>query len=102
MTNVDPRDFIDMYLVKVQPVVLSDTSMTRDDFDEEQHSVIFSRKNVDGDLHIEFTSEQGAERLVEKWNYNLDAIRRGKLILRAPHANDGSEVDAYLFFQARS
>jgi hypothetical protein len=101
MTDVDPRDYIDMFLVKVQPAVLSETSMTEDDFEEDQDPVIFSRKYVDGKIHIELTSKQGAERLVEEWNQRLDAVRRGKLILRHPHSDDESEVDAYLFFQPR-
>lgn len=101
MTDVDPRDYIDMFIVKVQPAVLSETSMTEDNFEEDKDPVIFSRKYVDGKIHLELTSRQGGERLVEEWNQSLDAIRRGKIILRCPHSDDESEVDAYLFFQPR-
>lgn len=102
MPEVDPRDFMDFFLIAVKPTVFSETSLTKDDIDEQQNPVIYSQNVVDDELHIEFTSKQGAEKLVEDWNRSLDAIRRGKLIIRRPHSSDKSEVDAYLTFQPRA
>lgn len=74
MTDVDPRDFMDFYLVRVSPTVFAETSTTVEDFDEDEYSLIYSTEVIDDELHIEFTSEQGAEILVGDWNYRLDAV----------------------------
>jgi hypothetical protein len=56
MTDVDPRDFMDFYLVKVSSNVFAGTSMERDNFDEAESEFIYSTKEVDGELYIEFTT----------------------------------------------
>lgn len=102
MTDVDPRDFKDFYLIRVSSRVFVETSMTEDVFDEEEYSLVYSTKVINDELHIEFSSEQGAEKLVDEWNYSLNAIRRGKLIIRSPYSNDGPDVDGVLMFQPRT
>lgn len=99
MTDVDPRDYIDMYIVEVKPSAFSDTSLTEDDLDEDWHANVFSHTIEGGEHKIEFTSEQGAEKLIEEWNQSLDFLRRGGLSLRNPHASDESDTDAYLLFK---
>lgn len=101
MADVDPRDYIDTYVVEVKPSALGETSLRRDDFNEDQHLVILSQTDVGGELRIEFTTRQGAENLVEELNYTLDAVRRGKLVMRRAHSSDVSDADAYLLFKPR-
>jgi hypothetical protein len=101
MADVDPRNFMDFYRLKVQLSVIAETSMTRDDFDPEEHAVIYSTQTIDDELYVDFTSEQGAEKLIDDWNYSLDAIRRGALSIRSTSLKDRPEVDGLLIFHPK-
>jgi len=101
MADVDPRDYMDTYVVEVKPSALGETSLSKDDFREDQHQVILSRTDVGGELRVEFTTRQGAEKLIDQLNYTLDAIKRGKLLMRKAHPSDASDADAYLLFKPR-
>jgi hypothetical protein len=99
MTDVDPRDYIDMFLVEVESSALEVTSLTEDYFDEESHSVIFSHSRVDGEHRIEFTTEQGAEKVLEEWNESIDTVVPGGVFLTASSVDDESDIDARLSFR---
>lgn len=99
MAEVDPRDFIDMYLVEVKPTVFTFTSLTKDDFDESRHQIIFSSTVREGEVFVEFPTQMGAERLLGEWNQEIDFRRQGELNLHSAHPNDAAEVDAYLLFK---
>jgi len=58
MTDVDPNDYIDVSLVKVQPAVFEETSLSLDDFDADEHMVILSLQSGEGGIQVEFTSRQ--------------------------------------------
>lgn len=102
MTDIDPRDFMDFYLVRVSPTVFSETSLTEDDFDADKHDYIYSSHVDDDELHIEFTTEQGAEKVLGEWNSEIDTIRGGNLIIRSPYSNDSPEIDGVLMFAPRT
>lgn len=101
MGDVDPRDFIDFYRVQVKPSSIGASSLSKDDFDEDSTSKIYSTETVDGEFLVEFTSELAAQNFVEELNSDLDFLRYGFLHLRTPHPEDPSDVDAYLSFSER-
>lgn len=99
MTDVDPRDYIDMFLVEVESSALELTSLTEDNFDEDNHSVIFSHKLETGTYRIDFTTEQGAEKVIEEWNQSMDTEVPGYVYLSTSSVNDESDIDARLLFR---
>lgn len=101
MSDIDPRDFMDFYRLKISLSVFAETSMTRDDFDEEEHAVIYATETIDDGLYVDFISEQGAEKLIDEWNYTLHAIRRGVLRMRDIQLKDRPEVDGLLVFHGK-